>query len=131
MAQAFSAILLLPLLFEDQDFLRPVVLDDGGLNLGIRNQRTPDLDVAIVFDEQNITQLNFSADFTGYLFQPNRLSGRHPILLTARFDHGVHSDILLRKDKPQLYTGISHKKAQKTHNPKSSMWFVCLFVAIS
>src|SRR5438094_9269608 len=42
-------------------------------------------------------------DIDGQFLQSNRLSGRHTVLLSALSDHGIHSRILLDKDKQPLY----------------------------
>ena len=106
-------ILLLTLLFEDQDLLCAVVLDDCRLDLRIGDERIANLDVPVVFDEQHIAQLNSSTHFSGYLFKPNRLSGRHAVLLSARSDHGVHSELLLTEDKQKVYSFAPGSSARK------------------
>src|SRR5437867_4685633 len=106
-------ILLLTPLFEDQDLLCAVVLDDCRLDLRIGDERIANLDVPVVFDEQHIAQLNFSTHFSGYLFKPNRLSGRHAVLLSARSDHGVHSELLLTEDKQKVYSFAPGSSARK------------------
>src|SRR5262249_27256926 len=112
-----SPKLLLPLLFEDQDFLCAIVLDDSRFNLGVGEKGIADLNVSIVFDKQHIAELNFCANFSGYLFQPNRLSGRHAILLSARSDHGIHSELLLSEDKHPLYIRRGPQKGTRYTKP--------------
>src|SRR6185369_10887831 len=99
-----APILFLPLLLEHQNLFCAIVFDYRRLDLDVGNQWAAKLNVAVVFDEQYFTEFNLSAKFTGHFFEPNGLSGRHAVLLAARLDHRVHSETLLRKDKPRLYT---------------------------
>src|SRR5207249_625681 len=97
------AVLFLSLLFEYDDFLRAILLDDRSLDDCIRKHRQAKLDVTVVLDKQDILYFQFGTEIAGRFLQPNRLSGRYTVLLSARSDHGIHSRILLDKDKQSLY----------------------------
>ena len=83
------AILLLPLFLEHNNFSGAVALENRRFNLGIGQGRAR-LDISAVFHHQHVAELDPGARFTRKLLQANRLTRFDPILLAARFDHGVH-----------------------------------------
>src|SRR5262245_41369499 len=93
------AILLLSLFLENTNLFSPIMLQDRGFHLGVCQQWGTRLKFAVVLDKQNFAQVNRRARVARQSFQPDRLSRRHSILFAARFDHGVHSGVLLNKDK--------------------------------
>jgi hypothetical protein len=76
-------ILFLAFLLEDNDLFRTIVFHDRTLYRGIGHQRNAKLDIAIVLDQQHFTERDFGTHIAGKLFQPDRLSWRHTVLLSA------------------------------------------------
>src|SRR5438309_10810837 len=68
------AILLLTLLLEDNDFFGAVVLEHCRFHFGVCQQRRTGLELAVVFDDQNFSQMDFGSGISGNSLQPDRLS---------------------------------------------------------
>src|SRR5437867_12709386 len=71
------AVLFLSLLFEYDDFLRAILLDDRSLDDCIRKHRQAKLDVTVVLDKQTIPSFPFATEIAGRFLQPNLPTGRY------------------------------------------------------
>src|SRR5262245_61088886 len=83
------AVLLLPLLLENDDLVRAIGLENRRFDLRIGTWLAR-FHFATIFDHHNIAELNPGARFTRELFQAHGLTRLHPVLFAARLNHGVH-----------------------------------------
>src|SRR5262249_61546469 len=68
-----------------------------------RDQLLSQLDLAFFSTHKMFPHFTLGAAFARHFFEPNRLPGRHAVLLSTRSNHGIHSPVLLNKDKQRLY----------------------------
>ena len=89
---ALAAMVLPPLLTEDDDLLAALVLDDRGRNPRTLEERLPERDGLAVAHRQHLAELDRLAGRSPQPFYLNDVLRRDAILLPARANHSEHGN---------------------------------------
>ena len=89
---ALAAMVLPPLLAEDDDLLAALVLDDRGRNPRALEERLPERDGLAVAHRQHLAELDRLAGHSPQPFYLNDVLRRDAVLLTARANHSEHGN---------------------------------------
>src|SRR5271169_4699164 len=101
LAMPFLApIIFPPLLFEDDDFCRSALLDDGGADRSAGEQRGTSRDFGAVADHQHFGELDDGAGFAGKFLDCNNVVLGDLVLFAAGSDHCKHN--LCRNGLPRF-----------------------------
>src|SRR5439155_24204569 len=84
-----TAVVLSPLLLEDENLPRPSLPDDLGPHEGALDQRRPDANGSISGGEEHFREIHGRAHFTGEPLEAQHVTGGHPILLPPGANDGV------------------------------------------
>ncbi len=95
-----APIIFPPLLFEDDDFCRSALLDDGGADRGAGEQRGTGRDLGAVADHQHFAELDDGAGFAGQFLDRNNVVLGDLVLFAAGSDHCKHN--LCRNGLPRF-----------------------------
>src|SRR5687767_8415226 len=90
-------VVLAPAQLEDAHLVAAPVRHHGGLHLGTRHERRPDLDRVARAHEQNFLEGHRGTDFGGERFDAQLLARLDPVLLPARLDDRVHDCLASEK----------------------------------